>query len=106
MSEKSIVKLEGKSGKIMSKGCYFPPKFANSATVYKCVVLNPNIAHDPSNYTSELSMTNRSTAITVTACTENSAEIQDLLKPNSYIVILQSSTPLNVAILQMEQPET
>ena len=27
------MKLEGKSGKIISVGCCFPPKFANSGTV-------------------------------------------------------------------------
>ena len=32
-SGKSIVNLEWKSGKIMFKGCYFPPKFANSGTL-------------------------------------------------------------------------
>ena len=31
-SGKSIMKLEGKSGKIISMGC-FPPKFANSGTL-------------------------------------------------------------------------
>ena len=32
-SGKSIVNLEGKSGKIQSIGCCFPPKFANSGTL-------------------------------------------------------------------------
>ena len=32
-SGKSIVKLEGKSGKIIAIGCCFPPEFANSGTL-------------------------------------------------------------------------
>ena len=32
-SGKSIVNLEGKSGKTISIGCRFPPKFANSGTL-------------------------------------------------------------------------
>ena len=32
-SRKSVVKLKGKSGKIISVGCCFPPKFANSGTL-------------------------------------------------------------------------
>ena len=32
-SGKYIVKLEGKSGKTISIGCCFPPKFANSGTL-------------------------------------------------------------------------
>ena len=34
-SGKSVVKLEGKSGKIASVGCCFPPKFANSGTLFE-----------------------------------------------------------------------
>ena len=33
-SGKSIANLEGKSGKIISIGCCFPPKFANSGTLF------------------------------------------------------------------------
>ena len=32
-SGKSIVSLEGKSGKTISIGCRFPPKFPNSGTL-------------------------------------------------------------------------
>ena len=32
-SGKSIVNLEGKSGKTISIGCRFPPKFANSGSL-------------------------------------------------------------------------
>ena len=32
-SGKSVVKLDGKSGKIISVGCCFPPKFTNSGTL-------------------------------------------------------------------------
>ena len=35
-SGKSIVNLEGKSGKTISIGCRFPPKFANSGTLAAC----------------------------------------------------------------------
>ena len=33
MSRKSLVKLEGESGKTISVGCCFPPKSANSGTL-------------------------------------------------------------------------
>ena len=37
---KSVVKLEGKSGKIISVGCCFPPKFADSGTLVRSGVLS------------------------------------------------------------------
>ena len=36
-SGKTIVSLEGKSGKTISIGCRFPPKFPNSGTLYRRV---------------------------------------------------------------------
>ena len=47
-SGKSVVKLEGKSGKIISVGCCFSPKFANSGTlrVMTCAVSTPRLDFD------------------------------------------------------------
>ena len=44
--ENFIVKLEGKSGKIISIGCWFPPKFTNSGTLYTSIHYpRPSIAN-------------------------------------------------------------
>ena len=40
-SGKSVVKLGGKSGKIISVLCCFPPKFANSGTLWTSRVSEP-----------------------------------------------------------------
>ena len=51
---KSIVNLEGKSGKIISIGCCFPPKFANSGTLPLPLcprTHRPTLSHHPGHWT-------------------------------------------------------
>ena len=49
-SGKSRVNLEGKSGKTISIGCCFPPKFANSGTLVPCIAYLVMILDDLSRF--------------------------------------------------------